>query len=173
MNPIALPKLRRGPRLRAEHVNRMVEAIQASTPTIPTPGFSTMATPNGSASAYLDPLRATWCFVTHVTFGPLAVGAESIIAHEAERTPVGNWKPPSQTRLISGHPAPNYARAHFEKFVVSATGIEPTDLACLYVGGYFVPDFRMLLVDPAPESELCEDSTPVPASGNCEGCGGN
>ena len=44
----------------------------------------------------------------------------------------------------------------------------------MIVGGYIVPDYRMLLVAPPDPEDICNDPPPQPATGDgCASCGGD
>ncbi len=145
-----LPQKKNGQRFRFRDYEMIQQAISALRPSTlsGTPGITQRVTQQGSSMDVADPLIPRWVFVTDFN-------QHRIQARFATLGTDGWGTLPTS---FSGLPAPNYKTDHFAKFVVDdPEDIRETDRACLWMGGYFVPDFRMLLVDPAPESELCDD----------------
>jgi len=115
------------------------------------PGAYVSRSSAGTNLHYSDPAMPWWGFLR-------SINGDVLIVSHATRAPGGRWWMESHVERVL--PAPNYTVDHFEFFVIDpeANLGDPseTDRAVLVIGGFAVPDFRMLLVEPVDVEQLCE-----------------
>lgn len=150
-----------------------------------TPGLDLNRTSGGTLASYKDPLRLRWVFV-------IGFDGNVVLCKEGRRGASG-WSVGTTNHSIIRANFPNgYTVEHFTFFQIGMrrnpeTGEleddpdwdgQPaaTDLMCKIEGGLIVPDYRMLLVEPAAVEDLCEPCEPAetvavdpPAGEDC-GC---
>ena len=114
------------------------------------PGMNISRSSQRTDIHFAYPARAFWCFVRKIN-----EESGEIIVSEARPTPSGTWRI-WEGDVVATRPAPNYTIEHFEHFVIVGPQPVPEDRSVMFIGGYVVPDFRMLLVEPVDVEELCE-----------------
>lgn len=144
-------RLRKGDRpFRSLHDwEELRNSMRSNTLATSTAGVSLAPTPRGGLFTFEDPLRTRWVYV---------VGLREdgkILAKEAVSTPVGDVVY-DDNHIVAVSPAPGYTVEHFALFVIDGPQPAATDRACKMEAGRIVPDFRMLLIEPAAVEDLCE-----------------